>query len=263
MHPNFLIFGVQIHAYSLFTVLALIFAAFGGYGFAVYSGFKKADAFWMIFLMSVRAFVGARVFNLIVNFSYYDDDFFKVFEFSTRGFSLYGGVLGAIVAGFLVSKFRKIQLMRFADIMTPITGLSIVLMRVGCFLNGCCFGKETDSVFGVVFPVLSPAHIHQLNGSLFGSSIVWPVLPTQLFELVFVLICVVFAFWGVKRKFWDGSVFLICGAFFSVFRWVNMYFRELNYTDLVIYYVYPAFYFSIICLCMGLLLFLNRKRFFN
>ncbi len=259
MHPYLYFWGLKISAYTLFTILALIVVSFCGYFFALKRGFTKRDSFVMIFSMSISAFLGARIFNFFVNYSYYENDFSRLFEISTRGFSLYGGAVFSVLSGLFVAWRRKLNLMRFADTMTPFVGLGIVLMRVGCFLNGCCFGKETDFLFGVVFPKFSPAHIHQLSGSLFGTSNIQPVHPTQLYEMFFVLFCVVFAFFALKRKFRDGTVFLICGALFSAFRWINMYFRELNYSDFVVFIAYPAFYFSIICLCLGVLWVLNRR----
>ncbi|MDX9970823.1 MAG: prolipoprotein diacylglyceryl transferase [Candidatus Gracilibacteria bacterium] len=259
MHPKLFFFGFEIPAYTLFSILALVVVAFGGYFFALSRGFSKRDAFLMVFFMSISTFLGARILNFFVNYSYYENNFFKIFEFSTRGFSLYGGVLGAVLSGLIVSYKRKINLMRFADSMTPFVGIGIVLMRIGCFLNGCCFGKETDSIFGVVFPKFSLAHIHQLNGSVFGSATVRAVHPTQLYELFFALICVIFAFYALKRKFKDGTVFLICGALFSAFRWVNMYFRELNYPDYVLKFVYPSIYLSIIVFCLFLFFRINNS----
>lgn len=260
MHPVFIVFGIKIFAYTLFTTIAFCVVVLGGYFYSTYQGMSRKDAFLMVFVMGLSAFLGARIFNFIVNFPYYQGNYFRLLEISTRGFSLYGGLIGAIISGLIVSKIRKINLMRFADLMTPFVGLGIVFMRIGCFLNGCCFGKETNSVFGVIFPELSPAHVHQLNTHLFGLSEVLPVHPTQLYELFFVALCVIFAFWGLGKNWKNGTVFLICGILFSVFRWINMGFRELDYPWIMRTVFYPGFYLGVILLCLFLLVRIYRLK---
>jgi phosphatidylglycerol---prolipoprotein diacylglyceryl transferase len=262
MKPVLNIFGFEIASYSLFLFLALFFVFFGSYFFLTWNGQKKSDVLYMLGAMSVFAFIGARALNFFVNYSFYKADFAKLFEFSSHGFSLYGGVLGAIFAGYFIAKLRKIELFRFADLMTPFVGIGIILMRIGCFLNGCCFGKKTDFIFGVKFPDFSQAHLKQISGSLFSGGTVKAVHPTQIYEAVFVFLCVLLAFYLIfkKKKFASGSVFLISGALFSAFRWVNMYFRDLNYSDLIIDIVYPIIYLGVIFSCIFLSILLNRKK---
>jgi len=260
MKPVLNIFGIEIVSYSLFMFLALIVVFIGSYFFLTRNGQRKSDVLLMLIVMSVFAFIGARAFNFFVNYSFYKTDLAKLFEFSSHGFSLYGGVLGAVFSGFLIAKLRKIELFRFADLITPFVGIGIILMRIGCFLNGCCFGKQTDFIFGVKFPEFSQPHLKQISGSLFSGGLVKTVHPTQIYEVIFVFLCVLLAFYLIfkKKKLASGSVFLISGALFSAFRWVNMYFRDLNYSDFVIDVVYPIIYLGIISLCFGLLLRKNK-----
>jgi phosphatidylglycerol:prolipoprotein diacylglycerol transferase len=263
MYPILRILGFEVASYTVFTILALLSSVFGIYFYTHRKGFSAKDSFNMVFFMSVCAFLGARILNFFVNFDSYENGLVSFFEFSTRGFSLYGGVLGAIFAGLIVARIRKIELFRFADLSTPFVGIGIILMRVGCFLNGCCFGKVTSLPWGIKFPNFSNAHFHQMGKNIFSGGVVQPVHPTQIYEALFVFICVILAFFLLTRrkKFANGSVFLICGAFFSAFRWVNMYFRELEYSNFVIGFAYPLIYFVVILLC--LFLFLRVNNFFK
>ena len=69
----------------------------------------------------------------------------------TNGFVVYGGILGGILAGFLFAKVKKVSFLKYFDITMPSVALAQGFGRIGCFLAGCCYGRETDSVFGVVF----------------------------------------------------------------------------------------------------------------
>jgi phosphatidylglycerol:prolipoprotein diacylglycerol transferase len=150
--------------------------------------------------------------------------------------------------------------MKFADTVTPFIGIGIVLMRIGCFLNGCCFGKETDLPWGVKFPQFSPAHIWQISENVFGSLEVKPVHPTQIYELIAALFCTILALLIIKKKKPAGTAFLVCGIIFSAFRWFNMQFRVLPYSEAVLNFWYPLLYAAIIILCVYFLIKINRKK---
>ena len=249
MHPNLNFFLFQIPAYSFFTVAALVTVVGGGYWFARKRGFKAVDSWLMLLGMGFAVFIGARLFNIVVNFEWYREDPSRIFSLTATGFSLYGGIVLAILVGALISYLRKIPLLRFADTVTPFIGIGIALMRVGCFLNGCCFGKETDLPWGVTFPPFSPAHLHQMSENILGSTSVNPVHPTQIYELFAALVGTYLAFILIKRGKADGSAFLAAGIWFSAFRWFNMYLRDLPYSDAVIHYYYPMLYMAVILVC--------------
>lgn len=254
MYPrlNFLLF--ELSAYSFFTILALIIVVAGSYWFARKRGFKKKDSILMLVGMGLSAFIGARLLNVIVNFDSYQDHLFKTFSLDFEGFSLYGGALFAVLAGLLIAHYRKINLFKFADTVVPFVGIGIALMRVGCYLNGCCFGKETNLPWGVKFPFLSPAHVQQLSENIISSTVVHAVHPTQIYEMIAAIICSIIAFILIKKKKPAGNAFLVFVILFSAFRWFNMYLRVLPYSDTTINFWYPLLYFSIIILCGYLLI---------
>jgi len=254
MHPILDFYIFQLSAYSFFTVLALVFVMTGTYLFARKRGFSAGDSLWMILGMGLSVFIGARGLNIFVNYDWYSEDFRRIFSFSATGFSLYGGIFMAILTGWFVSYFRKIPLFRFADTATPFVGLGIVLMRIGCFLNGCCFGKETNLPWGVKFPVFSQAHIHQMSADFIGGISVMPVHPTQIYELLAALFGTLIALVIIRKKWVDGTAFLIAGIWFSAFRWINLSLRVTDYSDFMIEWFYPFFYAGIIAVCTLLLL---------
>jgi len=63
-------------------------------------------------------------------------------------------------------RILRIDSSALADAIAPSAGVALALVRGGCFLSGCCFGKETTLPWGGVFPIGSPAHVHQISKSL-------------------------------------------------------------------------------------------------
>ncbi len=68
-----------------------------------------------------------------------------------NGFVVYGGIIGGILAGYLFCRVNKLSFLKYFDITMPSVALAQGFGRIGCFLAGCCYGRETDSIFGVVF----------------------------------------------------------------------------------------------------------------
>ena len=68
------------------------------------------------------------------------------------GLAYYGGLLVATGYAFYYTRRRGISFLRVADLAAPAIALGLFFGRLGCFLNGCCYGKQTSSWVGVSFP---------------------------------------------------------------------------------------------------------------
>ena len=100
------------------------------------------------------------------------------------GLMFYGGVGGATLALLLFARLRHERLFDLSDLVLAVLPIGHAFGRIGCFLNGCCFGRLSESPLAVTFPAHSPAWITQCGTGLLspGASQSLPVLPTQLFE---------------------------------------------------------------------------------
>jgi phosphatidylglycerol:prolipoprotein diacylglycerol transferase len=259
MHPELNFGPFTITAYSFFTAAALLVAVIGGYFFARRRGLKRNDSLWMLLGMGLSVFIGARLFNVIINLDWYAQEPARAVALTATGLSLYGGVVFGALAGAGIARARRIPLLKFADTVAPFVGIGIALMRVGCFLNGCCFGKVTDLPWGVKFPPYSLAHMHQISENPFTAFSVQPVHPTQLYELAAALLCTLLAFILIKKKTPHGTAALACVILFSVFRLINMQLRALTYSDTTLNIWYPLFYAAIIAVS-GIYLFKLIKK---
>jgi phosphatidylglycerol:prolipoprotein diacylglycerol transferase len=123
------------------------------------------------------------------------------------GLTIYGAILGAVLGIWVYSKFSKFNFAYFADLVAPGVILAQAVGRVGCTLNGCCYGIPTSLPWGVVYT--SPESYAPLGIA---------VHPTQLYEIAYLLIIfgVIFKLRGRFKP--DGSLFLIYISLYSLWR---------------------------------------------
>ena len=260
MHPEllnitWLHYNFTIKAYSFFIVLAAVSVTGLGLCAALGRGLPKKRAALCLVAMGLAAPLGARLLHLATNPQYYAMEPSRILSLHAQGFSLYGGLLAAALTGLVTCRALSINAWRMADAMAPAMGVGIAFMRVGCYLNGCCYGKVTTLPWGVTFPLNSPAAGKQLSGGfMFFLQGIQPVHPTQLYEMLAALVGTGLAALILRRKAPDGAAFLTFILWFTAFRWLNSYLRVSATTLNVPEYFYPFFYSLILLLALGLLL---------
>jgi phosphatidylglycerol:prolipoprotein diacylglycerol transferase len=107
--------------------------------------------------------VGARLFYVIHYFDNFRTNPVSVFAIWEGGLELLGGVIVAITIIFLYLLYHKLPIRRYLDILAVGLMLALVFGRIGCFLNGCCYGRPTELPWGVRFPYLSLAYRSQIS----------------------------------------------------------------------------------------------------
>jgi phosphatidylglycerol:prolipoprotein diacylglycerol transferase len=149
--------------------------------------------------------VFSRLFHVADYWSYYSQHLNEIV--GGAGLAIYGAVLGAALGIWIFSRFRRIPFGHLADVIAPGIILAQAIGRVGCTLNGCCYGVKSNAVYAVVY-----------TSPLTNAPINTPVLPTQVFEIFFNLL----VFGGLlllrKRLRPDGSLFLVYLAVYSAWR---------------------------------------------
>lgn len=109
--------------------------------------------------------IGGRILYAALNWPFFAQAPLEVFALWHGGLVWYGGFFGGLITGGYYLRSQQISWLAALDQFIPFGALGHAVGRVGCFLNGCCYGKPTALWCGVLFP----GHEH-------------PVLPTQLFE---------------------------------------------------------------------------------
>lgn len=110
--------------------------------------------------------VGARVFYVIHYFEHFKGDPLSLFKIWYGGLELLGGVIVAVTIIFVFLVYHKLPIRRYLDIIAIGLMLALAFGRIGCLLNGCCFGKPTELPWGIRFPYNSIAYLSQINADL-------------------------------------------------------------------------------------------------
>ncbi len=172
------------------------------------------------------ALIGTRSLHLLLHRKEYDWNIFTSWQ---SGFVLYGGLITAVLIGALYCKMRGESVAKLADLAAPLMMLGLAFGRVGCFLNGCCFGDVWHGFCAVRFPAGSGVFQHQRDTGQVdpGAAQSEPVVPTQLFETAVALaLFFVLSAYDRKRKRNTGETFLLMGAGYSAWRFVVEFMRD-------------------------------------
>ena len=150
--------------------------------------------------------VVSRLLHVIDQWGYYVQHPAEII--GAGGLTIYGAILGAALGIWIYGRFsRKFRFGYLADLLVPGLILAQAIGRVGCILNGCCYGFETDIFCAIIYT----------NPESYGP-IGIPVHPTQLYEIVYLLI-VFGVLLSIRRRFKpDGSLFLIYLSLYSLWR---------------------------------------------
>jgi phosphatidylglycerol:prolipoprotein diacylglycerol transferase len=249
-----------LRAYSTFYTLAWIAGPLLAAWVARRRGIAWARALGTYALALAAGIAGARALDLFVAARYYETDPSRVWALGFSGFSLYGGLVVAALAGYALARAWRLPEWRLADAAVPGVALAVVLMRTGCFLNGCCYGLPTSLPWGVTHPVGSPVWQAELARSALrafggGSAIAVPAVhPTQLYEMAAAVALAALAWWlGRGRRVADGVPALVFAIGFTLARLGNTFLRARQSTITAPEWFYPAAYGALIAVLVTLL----------
>lgn len=179
---------LTIYSYGLMLAVAVIVCSQLLRREAGRQGISSEIIYDLVFWTVMAGIVGARLFFIFLNLDFFLSDPKEIFMLHHGGLAYQGGlILGALAAiGYL--RWKKLNVWPMADLVSPYVILGQAIGRIGCFLNGCCYGRPVE--WGIYFPV----HHERLH-------------PSQLYDTVLLLI----AFWALKKlrreKLSSGQVF--------------------------------------------------------
>lgn len=200
------------------------------------------------------AIVGARLLFVI---SYWETDFkgepfIEIFMIRHGGLVYYGGLIGASLAGIGYAKWKRLSLWKVADILAPSIALGYVFGRLGCLMNGCCFGEACELPWAIEFPIGHPTHP-------VGEAAI-PVHPTQIYDALLNLGLYAGLAWLYRRKRFDGQVFAVYLIVYSMTRSLVETFRGDYAPQHLAGPLTPAHLVSIGIFLAGVILFFVLRR---
>lgn len=181
----------------------------------------------LLFLTLGFAVIGIRALYLYLHASEYPPSMWRIFTTWQSGFVLYGGVILGVFAGVVYTYLRRRPILVVGDVAAPSIMLGLGFGRIGCFLNGCCFGDRCGTFWGVSFPRGSPVYNYHLATGLIGAdaSRSAPVHPTQLYEAAVAFLLFFLLSKLLNRTRFDGLVLTAMLMAYSVWRFINEYLR--------------------------------------
>ena len=182
----------------------------------------------------ISALVGGRLLYVLLHQSWYGAHPFEIFQVQRGGLIAYGGILLGVLFAIVFLRLKRISFWKAADLLIPFGVLTQAFGRIGCFLNGCCYGRPS-SLFGI-----HPTQLYESFGLflLFAGlryADRWQLKPGRLFALYLVgcgiLRFVVEFFRGDQAPFligltlaqWMSLASLVAGAW--IWTWRNTSFK--------------------------------------
>jgi phosphatidylglycerol:prolipoprotein diacylglycerol transferase len=161
---------------------------------------------WLI----IGSIVGARTLYVITFWreQFAGGSIFDMLKVWKGGLVYYGGFIGACVACILFALLKRMPLWKLADILAPSIPLGYVFGRIGCLMNGCCYGRACSLPWAIRYPVGHDTHPPGVEAI--------PVHPTQIYDALLSVLLFLGLEWLFRRRKFDGQVFatyLICYAF--------------------------------------------------
>jgi prolipoprotein diacylglyceryl transferase len=212
--------GIPIRGFGVMMMLATIAAV----GLADYRarqmGLDPEVIYSLAFCMFIAGIIGARLFFVVQYFEEFvrrnpqgaidvPKSFVALFNVTQGGLVVYGSVIAGVPAGIWYLRLRRLPILAMGDIIAPSMAVGQAIGRIGCFLNGCCYGHPTSLPWGVVFPPDSFA------GLEFGDA---AVHPSQLYAALAGLVLFV-VLWRLRRRIvTPGVLFWTFVVLFAVVR---------------------------------------------
>lgn len=235
MHPVICEIGpFKIYSYGLMLAIAFFISVF----FASKEAKKRsfpADLIWNTgFVAVIAGIAGARIFYVLENIEFYFNHPLEIIILQHGGLSWFGGFILGTAAAIYYLKKRKFSVLKTLDIFAPYLALAQGIGRLGCFLNGCCYGKV--SVCGIY----SPLHNQTL-------------IPTQLYSSLALILIFIFLRYLQSKPLHEGTIICSYLVLYSVKRFIIEFFRNDNHVfmfGLTLFQIISVvlFFFSLTCL---------------
>jgi phosphatidylglycerol---prolipoprotein diacylglyceryl transferase len=247
MYPTLVKLGpVMIHAYGLLLAISFLVGIFWAMKRGEQRGIHKDDVMDAGLWVVVSAILGSRLFYVVTHLEEFRGRWLDTIspiqssgEIGIAGLSMLGGVVCALAAITWFCFAKKIRVLRFFDSCAPSLALGLALTRIGCFLNGCCFGKPGNQPWCMVFPDSSPAgaflpgrHVHptQLYSSLYDFAMLGVLLLLDrrrradgVLSSVFFILYGLFRFFIDFVRFYEASVqFKVMGFAFTYNQMISL-----------------------------------------
>ena len=209
----FQIGSFSVYSYGFMIAIGIILAGVMFMKRADKEKYNDDSLFNALFLTVLFGMLGGKILYILVNIKSVIDDPSILLNYG-EGFVVYGGILAGVIALAFYSKKKKWNVLETFDLAAPSVALGQAFGRIGCFLAGCCYGKETNLWIGVKFPTnsLAPSGVYLHPTQLYSSA----------FDFALVIVLILFARNNKKK----GRVFSMYLILYSIGRFLVEFLRN-------------------------------------
>lgn len=209
---------ISIHTYGFMMAVGVAFALWFVYVQAKKQSLEASKILDMAFYTIIVSLIGAKLVLFVGNFSYYMEYPSELVSFARTGGVFQGGLAFGILFALWYLRKHRIPTWKVGDLAGPALALGHGFGRIGCFSAGCCYGRECDVPWGVIF---HSEYSHNLTGIPLETLL----HPTQLYESLLNFTNFLILFFILKKKSFDGQVFSLYIINYSVIRYVVEFYR--------------------------------------
>jgi len=204
--------NLSVYSYGVFLALGFVAATVVARQRLVETYRNPDNILDLVMAAVIGGIVGARICYIVGHWSYYMANKGEILKFNMDGLVFYGGLLVGFSLAILVGRWRRLRFWEVLDLGGLSVPLALGIGRIGCLLNGCCYGKQTSMPWGITYPATT--------------GLVGQRHPTQIYELI--LDIALFIFLWFKRDSWetDGTSFLLFVIGYAAIRFTMEFFRE-------------------------------------
>lgn len=205
--------GLSVKSYGLMITIGILTGYYLLELRAKKKGYNKDNIFDMFMLTLIFGVLGGKLMFIITDIQEIISNP-KVLLNVGEGFVVYGAMIVGIISIYYYCKKKNWDFLNIFDLTVPSLAIGQGFGRIGCFLAGCCYGRETNLPIGVEFPVdsMAPCGIR--------------LHPTQIYSSIFDFILAGFLLWYAKKERKSGKVCALYLIIYSIGRFLVEFLRN-------------------------------------
>ena len=213
MINNIQLGSLTLHVYGIMTAIGYLSAFLISERRGKKMGMDTDILYGIFWCAVLGGSAGSRLLYYIVSFRDILKDPSILWNFQ-NGWVVYGGIIGGVLASMVYCRYKKADFVRYLDLVIPAVAFAQGCGRLGCFFAGCCYGRETDSIF----------HIQYWQSEYAPNGV--KLIPTQIYSSIgdFALAFLLMAY--AKREPKKGKIAAGYGILYSIGRFVIEMFRN-------------------------------------
>ena len=208
----FSLFGVPIYWYGIIISLAFVACVLWAMRDSKRFGYEPDTVIDLVLVAIPVCIVCARLFFVVFSWDMFKDNLLEIFNIRHGGLAIWGGIIGAVISGTIIVKWKKLQTLKFFDFAIVYVPLGQAIGRWGNFFNQEAFGTNTTLPWGMTSPEVKQYLTNNLESLKAQNVIVYPDLPvhpTFLYESIWNLALFGFLYFMRGKKKFDGQIFCL------------------------------------------------------